>query len=357
MYNYYYPSPLAPKIINCTFYNNSSTTQGGAIYNSSAKPLILNCSFDMNSSHIGGAIQNESDSDPTITNCVLWGNTATLAGSQMHSSFDSLPDITYCDIDQDGFTFGNNIRQVPNWVGSGDFHLLSPSPCIDTGTNDSADLPEEDYEGNPRIYDGDGNMTPTVDMGVDEYLGGGLLPSVPSNPNPSDAASDISVTANLDWDNSTGADSYDVYFGTSSPPPLVENVASSAYSLTTLEEGMKYYWKIVARNAFGETAGSEWSFTTESAGILPDYYVFDGHDFDGDGDSDVSVWRPANGRWYILGVGGFIWGTTGDIPVNGDYNGDGTTDIAVWRPSNGRWYIQGIAGYIWGTTGDIPAVK
>jgi hypothetical protein len=83
-------------------------------------------------------------------------------------------------------------------------------------------------------------------------------------------------------------------------------------------------------------------------------FVFDGHDFNGDGTSDASVFRPSNGSWYIKGVGGYIWGTAGDIPVNGDYNGDGKTDIAVWRPSNGRWYIKGAAGSVWGTAGDIP---
>jgi hypothetical protein len=85
--------------------------------------------------------------------------------------------------------------------------------------------------------------------------------------------------------------------------------------------------------------------------IIP---VFDGHDFDGNGTSDISVWRPLKGRWYIKDVGGYNWGQEGDIPVNGDYNGDGTTDIAVWRPYNGKWYVMGISGTTWGTWGDIP---
>jgi hypothetical protein len=87
----------------------------------------------------------------------------------------------------------------------------------------------------------------------------------------------------------------------------------------------------------------------------PSYcYIFDSHDFDGDGHSDVSVFRPAAGNWFIKDIGSFGWGQTEDIPINGDYDGDGITDIAVWRPSNGRWYIREIEGASWGISGDIP---
>lgn len=78
-------------------------------------------------------------------------------------------------------------------------------------------------------------------------------------------------------------------------------------------------------------------------------------DFDGDGNTDVSVYRPSNGYWYVQGQSPTWWGLSGDLPVPGDYDGDGVMDIAVYRPQNGKWYIHdGDLGEWWGTVGDIP---
>ncbi|MDQ6787524.1 MAG: M36 family metallopeptidase [Acidobacteriota bacterium] len=66
-------------------------------------------------------------------------------------------------------------------------------------------------------------------------------------------------------------------------------------------------------------------------------------DFDGDGKTDLSVFRPAEGNWYLNrsrdGFTAVNWGISTDVPTAGDFDGDGKTDVAVWRPSSGIWYV------------------
>ncbi len=51
-------------------------------------------------------------------------------------------------------------------------------------------------------------------------------------------------------------------------------------------------------------------------------------------------------QWWIAGRASPVtFGEPGDIPVPGDYNGDGITDVAVWRPGTpGRLFINGVGG-------------
>lgn len=76
-------------------------------------------------------------------------------------------------------------------------------------------------------------------------------------------------------------------------------------------------------------------------------------DWDGDGRADAAIFRPTGtpgaADFFIVNSNGFTftgleWGVPGDIAVAGDYDGDGRTDAAIFRPSTGTWFVLGSGG-------------
>jgi sugar lactone lactonase YvrE len=91
-------------------------------------------------------------------------------------------------------------------------------------------------------------------------------------------------------------------------------------------------------------------------------------DFDNDGKTDLTIYRPGSGTWFINKSSGNYtsslvvnWGLSSDIPVPGDYDGDGIMDVAIFRPSTGTWWAltssSSYTSYLshnFGTDGDVP---
>jgi len=95
-------------------------------------------------------------------------------------------------------------------------------------------------------------------------------PYSPSEPNPENGETNVSIMANLEW---IGGDPdpddivlYDVYFGLTPTPDLVSaNQSATTYDPGVLTYETSYYWRIVSwdtRNVSAE--GDLWQFTTET---------------------------------------------------------------------------------------------
>ena len=97
-------------------------------------------------------------------------------------------------------------------------------------------------------------------------------------------------------------------------------------------------------------------------------------DYDGVGYTELAVYRPSTGQWFVHEPNGstemlatFGWAGTGagtglhDLPVPGDYDGVGHTELAVYRPSTGTWYVrepngttETLATFGWANLRDLP---
>lgn len=176
-----------------TFKNNiitdNSSVEGGGIYSKTdgwwatgGLSLINNTITGNLCSDSGGGVCIECVEISTLNlyNNIIWGNSA-IAGGDIFMKID--PEYLSW-IESNGFnndytafdgiwtSFGGNIHANPRFrdLGNNDFHLKSTSPCIDAGANSAPLLPADDFDGDPRILDGNDDGTARVDIGADEFV-------------------------------------------------------------------------------------------------------------------------------------------------------------------------------------------
>lgn len=81
-------------------------------------------------------------------------------------------------------------------------------------------------------------------------------------------------------------------------------------------------------------------------------------DYDGDGRTDVAVWRPCVRQWYVLTDAGlrvyvltaaFVTATDAAVPIAKYFDADLKADLALYEPRTGEWWI-------WKSTCDYECV-
>jgi PKD repeat protein len=179
------------KIVNNIFENNTAAWSGGGVYLrfGHVAITITNNTFYNNDAPTGGGVYIMAatyEDRVDIYNNIFWANSASTASDLYYDVFSSPQirvfnnDFSCSDFDGSSsclviddithYIEGNNISADPLFAdpASSDFHLSLGSPCIDTGNNHAPELPSEDFEGDPRMVDGDDDGVALVDMGADE---------------------------------------------------------------------------------------------------------------------------------------------------------------------------------------------
>ncbi|MGA2441323.1 MAG: choice-of-anchor Q domain-containing protein [Tepidisphaeraceae bacterium] len=146
-------------LVDCLVSGNSSSGSGGGVYNQGAIS-ISNCTFSENSATSGAGVYNAGGGTVQAYNSILWGDSGAEISNHGTAS------VQHSDV-QGGWTGTGsyNLNANPQFTSSSNFQLLSTSPCINTGNNNTVVAGLPDLAGNPRIANG------IVDMGAYEFQG------------------------------------------------------------------------------------------------------------------------------------------------------------------------------------------
>jgi hypothetical protein len=309
-------------VANSTISGNTTNFDGGGVSNFGGIVAITNSTVSGNHANRGGGVSNSAGyyGDPgtvTITNSTISGNGANRGGgvsnyqSCFYSSFNRQ---TFCNSAalslNRSLIAGNQAAAGPEIENAIILGPLSSPPLSDNVTANNFNL-----------FGANGNS------GVSGFAPGptDIVPSVPlakilgplqNNGGPTQTHALVAGSPTIDAGDPNGCRD-------NSGALLLKDQRGFPRNVDGNSDG-------TARCDIGAVEFGAGAATTPSV------------DFDGDGITDIGVYR--DGMWFIRrssneGLITVEWGgAPRDIPVPGDYDGDGKTDIALYR--DGTWFIR-----------------
>jgi len=288
--------------------------------------------------------------------------------SRLSSSGSSLNYSTYlgggdedygCDISRDS----ENRMYVAGYTLSDDFPIENPYQSSRSGNFD-AFVSRLSSSGSSLLYSTylggvypDSAWSIVVDSGDRAYLIGGTQSSDFPTENPYQSAQGGSYDVIISQLSSSGsALVYSTYLGGSHDEygrgisiDLENNTYITGYTRSS---------DFPTESPYQSNCSGDYDiFITKLELILPIpewQLVFDSGDYDGDGTSDIAIFRESSGLWAVREITRIYFGSPSDHPVPGDYSGNNVTDIGIFRSSSGLWAVRNVTRAYFGSSGDQP---
>jgi hypothetical protein len=334
-------------IANSTISGNTTNFGGGGVSNSGGRLAITNSTISSNRANRGGGISNSQYCyyyiSPGCTSGTLTLNNSLIAGNQAPVA----PEI---ENDASSIVTANNFNLFGSNGNAGVIGFTPGPTDIVPGVSLAQILGPLKNNRGPTQTHALLPGSPAIDAGDP----GGCRDSQGA----SISTDQRGFARHIDGNNDGAArcDIGAVEFSASSATlsagsaTLIDFDGDGITDIGVYRDGMWF----IRRSSDGGLTGGEWGGAPQDIPVPTDY--------DGDGKSDIAVYR--DGTWFIRqsSDGGLTAGEWGgalqDIPVPADYDGDGKSDIAVYR--DGMWFIRrssdgGLTAGEWGGAAeDIP---